>query len=79
MPQQWSHCWFCGCRLIFTKKDHPRQRTVDHIVPESEGGDKFVDSCKRCNNLKSNSSVDEFREWLGVEKFFGELRGWLPW
>ena len=77
--QQWKFCWFCGCELIFTKKDHPRQRTVDHLVPASAGGDKFVDSCKRCNNKKGHSSLEEYREWLGIEKFVGEVHGWQPW
>jgi hypothetical protein len=39
----------------------------------------MVTSCKECNNLKAESSVDEFREFLGVEKFYGEERGWNPW
>ena len=76
---QWKHCWFCGTELVFSKRPQPRQRTVDHFTPKSAGGDKFVDSCRRCNNLKSNSSVQEFREWLGVEQFVGEEKGWMPW
>jgi 5-methylcytosine-specific restriction endonuclease McrA len=79
MRYQWNTCWYCGRRLIFSKKDSPRQRTVDHVVPESAGGDKFVDSCKACNNKKGNSSLEEYREWMGVESFYGEERGWMPW
>ena len=76
---QWNSCFYCGCRLIFSKKDSPRQRTVDHVVPESAGGDKFVDSCKFCNNQKGESSLQDYREYLGVEKFFGEEKNWKPW
>jgi hypothetical protein len=79
MPQQWRCCWFCGIEMVFSKKDHPNQRTVDHVTPESSGGDKFVDACKRCNNLKGSSSVQEFREFLEIDKFFGELQNWEPW
>jgi len=76
---QWNQCFYCGCHLIFTKKDHQRQRTVDHVTPRSSGGDKFVDSCKRCNNLKGQSNIEDFREWMKLDKFYGELRGWEPW
>ena len=76
---QWNQCWFCGCKLIFTKRDHPRQRTVDHFIPKFFGGDKFVDACKKCNNQRGHSSIQEYREYLGVEKFFGEERKWMPW
>jgi len=76
---QWNKCFYCGCDLIFTKKVHPRQRTVDHFIPESAGGDKFVDACRRCNGLKGQSSVQEFKDWLGIDRFFGEARGWKPW
>lgn len=79
MPLQWKSCWYCGCNLIRTKKDHPRQRTVDHFTAKCFGGDKFVDACRTCNNLKSQSSVEEFREYLGVDKFVGEEHGWEPW
>jgi len=70
---EYSQCWYCGKSLRF------KERTVDHIHPCSWGGEKMVTSCKECNNLKAESSVDEFREFLGVEKFYGEERGWNPW
>jgi len=79
MPYQWQCCWYCGCELVFSKKPQPRQRTVDHVTPKWMGGDKLVDACRQCNNLKGESSVDQFREWLGVERFVGEEKGWEPW
>ena len=79
MPQQWSTCWYCGCALSFTRHVHARQRTVDHVTPKWMGGDKFVDACRDCNNKKGESSVQEFREWLGIEHFYGETMKWEPW
>ncbi len=76
---QWSQCFYCGCDLLFTKKDHPHQRTVDHVIPESAGGDRFVDACRACNTLKGDNSIEEFREILGVDRFYGEKKGWKPW
>ena len=70
---EYNQCWYCGKHLKF------KERTADHIHPYSWGGEKMVTSCKKCNNLKAESSVDEFREFLGVEQFYGEERGWLPW
>lgn len=56
-------CWFCGKYL-----PRSRDRTHDHVVPESAGGDRFVTSCKECNNLKGNSSVEEFRAHLWEQR-----------
>lgn len=76
---QWSTCWFCGCDLLMNKKDHPRQRTVDHVTPSSAGGERMVDACKQCNNLKGQSHIEDYREWRGGGLFFGEIQGWEPW
>jgi 5-methylcytosine-specific restriction endonuclease McrA len=70
---EFSQCWFCGKHLKF------RARTVDHIEPYSWGGEKMVTACKECNNLKGDSSVEEFRQFIGVKQFYGEKRGWIPW
>lgn len=78
MLHQWQCCWFCGCKLT-RKCGDPRQRTVDHFIPRWLGGEKFVDACLKCNNDKAHSSAQEYKEWLGIEKFFGEEKGWNPW
>jgi hypothetical protein len=39
--------------------------TLDHVIPKSKGGSNWqcnlVACCKRCNTLKSDLSVEEFR------------------
>jgi 5-methylcytosine-specific restriction endonuclease McrA len=70
---EFSQCWFCGVHLRF------KDRTIDHIHPYSWGGEKMVTSCKPCNNLKGHSSLEDFRNYLGVNMFYGELKGWEPW
>jgi hypothetical protein len=48
-------CWFCGGVA----------ETVDHAKPRSRGGsnrdDNLYPACFRCNNLKSDCTVAEFR------------------
>lgn len=70
---QWNQCFYCGCSL--TKAN----RTVDHIEPKSFGGQKMVDACSPCNNSKGMETLDWFREYLGMEHFYGEIQGWKPW
>lgn len=70
---EWSQCFYCGLHLKF------KDRTVDHVHPRTLGGEKLVTSCRGCNNKKGDMSLDDFREFMGCEKFYGELRGWEPW
>ncbi len=70
---EWNECWYCGKIL---KRS---EITFDHIEPESWGGDKMVTSCKPCNNLKGESSIQEFKEFLGIDMFHGEKKGYSPW
>jgi 5-methylcytosine-specific restriction endonuclease McrA len=62
-------CFYCGEPLNkFT-------RTRDHVVPKSKGGRKTVSCCKRCNILKADLSVEEFRLLLykhSTIEFYGE-------
>jgi len=48
-------CWYCGSKHALT---------VDHIVPQCEGGrlawNNVITSCKSCNNRKDRMSVEEF-------------------
>jgi 5-methylcytosine-specific restriction endonuclease McrA len=57
-------CFYCGDRLS------DFNRTVDHIVPKSQGGilsnDNKVYACKRCNQFKADTDVETF---LGMTKF----------
>jgi len=55
-------CCYCGVK---------RDLTVDHIVPQCEGGrltwKNSVCSCQSCNNRKDRMSVDEFCRQIGCE------------
>lgn len=50
-----GHCWFCGNKA----------ETVDHAKPRSRKGtnkdDNLLPACFVCNNLKSDTTVAEFR------------------
>lgn len=70
---QWNQCFYCGCAL------HRNNATYDHVEPEALGGDKMVQACIKCNNAKGFETLEWFREFMGVEKFYGEIRGWKPW
>jgi len=50
-------CVYCG-------ESRRKLLTLDHLVPKSKGGENtwqnLVTACKKCNNIKSDQSVDEF-------------------
>jgi len=54
-----GHCAYCGDPI--TKKDTTR----DHVIPRSRGGcgkeDNIKPACRRCNTLKADKSLEEFR------------------
>jgi 5-methylcytosine-specific restriction endonuclease McrA len=43
-------------------------RTADHMIPESRGGirsnDNKAPSCSRCNRIKDDMTVEEFKEFM---------------
>jgi hypothetical protein len=49
-------------------------RTRDHVVPKSKGGTKTVWACLKCNALKADLSLEEFRQLRGGIEFWGEMR-----
>jgi len=53
-------CWYCGTGV------HRDKLTKDHQVPLSRGGRKgqsnVVPACRRCNQDKSDSTVEEYRQ-----------------
>ncbi len=55
-----DHCCYCGRKFGLAIK------TVDHLVPLSLGGADSqinrVPSCKKCNRMKSNQSLYDFKE-----------------
>lgn len=70
-----GYCWYCGIVLEGNKW------IVEHVIPRSKGGsntpDNVVPSCRSCNSLKSNLTLDEFRPKIahkmsGAPKFTRE-------
>ncbi|MBI5639378.1 MAG: HNH endonuclease [Nitrospirae bacterium] len=55
-------CYFCR------KKVHPKELTMDHIVPIIRGGKSakgnLVPACKECNNNKKHLLPLEWEEYL---------------
>lgn len=60
-----GHCAYCGTPLT------EDTMTIDHIVPKKQGGTKALSNCyaacQRCNSLKSNKSLKQFRPLLAKE------------
>ncbi len=55
-------CYFCG------KKFHPKELTMDHVVPLIRGGKSskgnIVPACKECNNKKKSLLPIEWGDYL---------------
>jgi len=63
---QWNWlCFYCGESVRRNSPDPKREATKDHMTPISRGGVDFigniVPACLRCNDLKGNKTVEEFR------------------
>jgi len=52
-------CVSCKCKVIVSKVYHPRQASIDHIIPLSMGGSHTYGNsqtmCVSCNSSKSNN------------------------
>lgn len=57
-----NRCYYCGVKM--TKKEGPRQRTRDHLIPLSRGGtdtlENIVPACRSCNSKKGTKTLEEF-------------------
>jgi 5-methylcytosine-specific restriction endonuclease McrA len=55
-----GRCWYCGEQTTPYFDFH-----IDHFVPKTKGGENtwynLVPSCRFCNLLKSNLTIEEFR------------------
>jgi 5-methylcytosine-specific restriction endonuclease McrA len=59
-------CYYChetmqiGCG----RRNHPKERCLEHVVPLSRGGvhgiDNWVLCCRSCNSRKQNKTIEEF-------------------
>ena len=65
-----NRCAYCGEKLTL------ETRTIDHIVPLSEGGSNYITNffpaCTHCNALKASLSLRDFKVQLRVEMFYFE-------
>lgn len=65
-------CFYCG-----TKIDE-YSRTVDHIVPKSQGGilsnDNKVNCCQKCNRLKADNDPFDFMDLLDTMIRFEQMK-----
>lgn len=75
-------CAYCGCILDYYNFH------CDHIKPKSKGGKvsgNLIPSCPDCNNIKSNMSIEQFRNTIDalqynnikgriISKYFGLKR-----
>jgi hypothetical protein len=71
-------CFYCAEPVQRTSPDPQHEATKDHMVPISRGGVDFigniVPACLRCNQLKGNTTVEEFRkqrDWVINRKSTG--------
>ena len=74
-----GHCWYCGLTL-----DPFDTFTLDHVVPQSQGGSNAVENlvaaCKSCNSSKGQKSVEQYRAYLlkrAGQIFTSEQFEWL--
>lgn len=51
-----TDCHYCGCPTITLDQNHPRRRTLDHVIPQALGGKDEVSNlriaCSVCNSRK---------------------------
>jgi len=54
-------CAYCGANIEFRKEFE-----IDHLIPKSQGGtndiDNLMPACERCNHLKYNYDIEEFKK-----------------
>lgn len=55
-----TSCVYCGARLSW------EERTGDHFVAKSRGGQVIVDCCLSCNRDKGHLSLNEWRAVLSL-------------
>ena len=57
-----GRCFYCGRRLS------PRNRCLDHVVPQVRGGGNsyrnLVSGCTECNSQKKDRAAGDFLRWL---------------
>lgn len=86
-----GRCWYCGIVLevnvdYATGTKGANWFVLDHVTPRSVGGSNhpsnLVASCWKCNNVKNNKTLEQFRAYLvrlaiGMPYFNQEQLAWL--
>lgn len=65
-------CWFCGKRVVRTKKKHaPNKAVTDHLNPVFRNGTNddanLVTACGKCNRRKSSKTLEEYRLFISLQ------------
>jgi hypothetical protein len=80
--EQWNwRCFYCAEPVQRNSPDPNHEATKDHMVPISRGGVDYianiVPACRRCNELKGNKTIEEFRAervWVQSQKSTEDIR-----
>lgn len=75
-----GRCFYCGVttQRSGAKPTHAIFQTRDHVIPESvPDWTQFVESrvvvcCRKCNSVKEDLTMQEFKTRTGLETFFAE-------
>lgn len=63
-----NRCAYCGKELDYNAV------TLDHVIPKSKGGTReesnLYPACQKCNGLKRDLSLDDFRKMIGGLFYF---------
>jgi hypothetical protein len=72
-------CFYCGVQTNKRcKPHHAVYQTKDHVIPASvKNWEQFVESrcvrcCRRCNSIKEDLTLFEFKRRAKIEEFFAE-------
>lgn len=69
-------CFYCGARL-----NPAVNYTVDHIVPQVNGGDDALDNlvpaCRSCNSTKGSKDIEQFRFHRAMQRFYQKTGIWF--
>ena len=62
-----DRCCYCHRRMWFTRRDHPRSPTIEHIVRQCDGGTHAMSNqklaCMDCNTRRGDRS---YQAWKAI-------------
>ena len=68
--EQENKCYYCG--VTFDETNEKTSCTLDHVIPQSRGGDNFkqncVAACFSCNQERGDSNAKAFRRFKQKQK-----------